>query len=166
MAEGDDPLRQARLAKLESLRGRGIDPYPVHFDRTDEAAVLDARHAEMPAGAETGETARVAGRVMASRNSGMFIDLHDATGKIQVFNHKDYLSEDAAALLRLIDIGDVIGVEGKVRRTPRGELTINATTLTMLAKSLRPLPEKYHGLADIETRYRQRYVDLIVNPDS
>ena len=166
MAEGDDPLRAARLAKLETLRGRGVDPYPVHFDRTDEAAALDARHAELPAGAETGETARVAGRVMASRNSGMFMDLHDATGKIQVFNHKDYLSEDAAALLRLVDIGDVIGAEGKIRRTPRGELTVNATTLTMLAKSLRPLPEKYHGLADIETRYRQRYVDLIVNPDS
>jgi lysyl-tRNA synthetase class 2 len=166
MAEGDDPLRAARLAKLETLRGRGIDPYPVHFDRTDEAAALDARHAELPAGTETGETVRVAGRVMASRNSGMFMDLHDATGKIQVFNHKDYVSEDAAALLRLIDIGDVIGVEGKVRRTPRGELTVNATTLTMLAKSLRPLPEKYHGLADIEMRYRQRYVDLIVNPDS
>jgi lysyl-tRNA synthetase class 2 len=166
MAEGDDPLRAARLAKLETLRGRGIDPYPVHFDRTDQAAALDSRHAELPAGTETGETVRVAGRVMASRNSGMFLDLHDATGKIQIFNHKDYLSEDAAALLRLIDIGDVIGVEGKVRRTPRGELTVNATTLAMLAKSLRPLPEKYHGLADIEMRYRQRYVDLIVNPDS
>jgi lysyl-tRNA synthetase class 2 len=166
MAEGDDPLRAARLAKLETLRGRGIDPYPVHFDRTDQAAALDSRHAELPAGTETGETVRVAGRVMASRNSGMFLDLHDATGKIQIFNHKDYLSEDAAALLRLIDIGDVIGVEGKVRRTPRGELTVNATTLAILAKSLRPLPEKYHGLADIEMRYRQRYVDLIVNPDS
>ncbi|HEY3909894.1 MAG TPA: lysine--tRNA ligase [Stellaceae bacterium] len=166
MAEGDDPLRAARLAKLENLRGRGLEPYPVNFDRTDEAAALEARHAELPAGTETGETTRVAGRVLASRNSGMFMDLHDASGKIQVFSHKDYLSEDAAALLRLVDIGDVIGVEGKVRRTPRGELTVNATALTMLAKSLRPLPEKYHGLADIELRYRQRYVDLIVNADS
>ncbi|HEX3882804.1 MAG TPA: lysine--tRNA ligase [Stellaceae bacterium] len=166
MAEGDDPLRAARLAKLENLRGRGLEPYPVNFDRTDEAAALEARHAEVPAGTETGEAARVAGRVLASRNSGMFMDLHDASGKIQIFSHKDYLSEDAAALLRLIDIGDVIGVEGQVRRTPRGELTINATALTMLAKALRPLPEKYHGLADIELRYRQRYVDLIVNADS
>src|SRR6185437_14721567 len=166
MAEGGDPLRAARLAKLENLRGRGVEPYPVNFDRTDEAATLEARHAVLPAGAETGEVARVAGRVLASRNSGMFMDLHDASGKIQVFSHKDYLSEDAASLLRLIDIGDVIGVEGKVRRTPRGELTVNATALTMLAKALRPLPEKYHGLADIELRYRQRYVDLIVNPDS
>src|SRR6185437_15107666 len=81
-------------------------------------------------------------------------------------NHKDYLSEEGLAVLRQIDIGDVIGVEGAVRRTPRGELTVNAGSLTMLAKALRPLPEKYHGLADIELRYRQRYVDLIVNPDS
>ena len=166
MSEGDDPLRAARLAKLENLRGRGIDPYPVKFDRTDEAAVLDARHAELPPGEDSGDIVCVAGRVLASRNSGMFIDLHDSSGKIQIFSHKDYLSEDGLAVLRLLDIGDVIGVAGKVRRTPRGELTVNAEALTVLAKCLRPLPEKYHGLADIELRYRQRYVDLIVNPDS
>src|SRR5207253_4611915 len=80
--------------------------------------------------------------------------------------HKDYLSPEQLPLLRLLDIGDLIGVEGLVRRTPRGELTINATQLTLLAKSLRPLPEKYHGLADIELRYRQRYLDLIMNPQS
>ena len=166
MAEGDDPLRAARQAKLENLRSRGVDPYPVKFDRNAEAAVLEARHAALSAGTDAGETVRVAGRVLASRNSGMFIDLHDASGKIQIFNHKDYLSEEGLAVLRQIDIGDVIGVEGAVRRTPRGELTVNAGSLTMLAKALRPLPEKYHGLADIELRYRQRYVDLIVNPDS
>ncbi len=96
----------------------------------------------------------------------MFIDLHDASGKIQIFSHKDFLDPDALALLRLFDIGDLIGVEGRVRRTPRGELTVNATALTLLAKALRPLPEKYHGLADIELRYRQRYLDLIMNPES
>src|SRR6266481_6401667 len=96
----------------------------------------------------------------------MFIDLHDASGKIQIFSHKDFLAPDALALLRLFDIGDLIGVEGKVRRTPRGELTVNAAAVTLLAKSLRPLPEKYHGLADIELRYRQRYLDLIMNPQS
>ena len=100
------------------------------------------------------------------RNSGMFIDLHDASGKIQVFSHKDHLSPEQLALVRLLDIGDLIGVEGLVRRTPRGELTVNATAISMLAKSLRPLPEKYHGLADIELRYRQRYLDLIMNPQS
>ncbi|HVC53265.1 MAG TPA: lysine--tRNA ligase [Stellaceae bacterium] len=166
MSTGDDPLRAARLGKLDSLRARGIEPYPRSFARTDEAAALEERHVALAPGMETGDRVRVAGRVLASRNSGMFIDLHDASGKVQVFNHKDYLDGDGLAILRLIDIGDVIGVEGKIRRTPRGELTINAEALTILAKSLRPLPEKYHGLADIELRYRQRYVDLIVNVGS
>jgi lysyl-tRNA synthetase class 2 len=164
--EDDDPLRRVRLEKLAALRDMGVEPYPVSFDRTDEAAALDARHAALPAGAETEERVRVAGRIRASRNSGMFIDLHDASGKIQIFCHKDHLSPKQLALVRLLDIGDLIGVEGLVRRTPRGELTVNATAVTLLAKSLRPLPEKYHGLADIELRYRQRYLDLIMNPQS
>src|SRR5579872_2319849 len=162
----DDPLRAVRVGKLEALRELGVDPYPVAFARTDEAAALDARYADLPVGAETGDTVRIAGRIRAMRNSGMFIDLHDVSGKIQVFGHKDFLSVDGLATLKLLDIGDVLGVEGQVRRTPRGELTVNATTLTVLAKALRPLPEKFHGLADIELRYRQRYVDLIVNPQS
>jgi lysyl-tRNA synthetase, class II len=164
--EGDDPFRRVRLEKLAALRGMGIEPYPVSFSRTDEAAALETRHADLPSGAETEERVRVAGRIRAIRNSGMFIDLHDASGKIQIFSHKDHLSADQLALLRLLDIGDLIGVEGLVRRTPRGELTINATAITVLAKALRPLPEKYHGLADIELRYRQRYLDLIMNPQS
>ena len=164
--EGDDPLRAVRLQKLEALRELGVDPYPVGFARSDNAAALDTRYAALPAGEETGDTVRVAGRIRALRNSGMFIDLHDASGKIQVFSHKDYLSTDGLETLKLLDIGDLIGIEGQVRRTPRGELTVNAAALTMLAKALRPLPEKYHGLADIELRYRQRYVDLIMNPRS
>src|SRR5437763_3787302 len=164
--EDDDPFRRVRLEKLAALRGMGIDPYPVSFARTDEAAALETRHAALPPGTETEESVWVAGRIRAIRNSGMFIDLHDASGKIQIFSHKDFLSADQLALLRLLDIGDLIGVEGLIRRTPRGELTINATVLTMLAKALRPLPEKYHGLADIELRYRQRYLDLIMNPQS
>jgi lysyl-tRNA synthetase, class II len=162
----DDPLRAVRLGKLEALRELGVDPYPVAFARTDEAAALEARYTDLPAGAETGDTVRVAGRIRAMRNSGMFIDLNDASGKIQVFGHKDFLSGDGMATLKLLDIGDVIGVEGQVRRTPRGELTVNATSIAVLAKALRPLPEKFHGLADIELRYRQRYVDLIVNEQS
>ncbi len=164
--DDDDPFRRVRLDKLETLRGMGIDPYPVGFARNAQAAELDLRHADLAAGAETNDTVRVAGRIRAIRNSGMFIDLHDASGKIQVFSHKDHLPEADLALLRLLDIGDLIGVEGCVRRTPRGELTVNATSLSMLAKALRPLPEKYHGLADIELRYRQRYLDLIMNPQS
>jgi lysyl-tRNA synthetase, class II len=164
--ENDDLLRRVRLDKLAALRGLGIDPYPVGFARTDQAADLACRYAALPTGVETNDAVRVAGRIQAMRNSGMFIDLHDASGKIQVFCHKDYLPPDGLALLRLLDIGDLIGVEGRVRRTPRGELTVNATALALLAKALRPLPEKYHGLSDIELRYRQRYLDLIMNPQS
>jgi lysyl-tRNA synthetase, class II len=162
----DDPFRSVRLGKLEALRELGVDPYPVSFSRSDEAAALEQRYAELPAGTETPDHVRIAGRIRAIRNSGMFIDLHDSSGKIQIFSHKDYLPPEQLEQLRLFDIGDVIGVEGIVRRTPRGELTVNATGLTMLSKALRPLPEKYHGLADIELRYRQRYLDLIMNPQS
>ncbi|HEY2539084.1 MAG TPA: lysine--tRNA ligase [Stellaceae bacterium] len=162
----DDPLRAVRLAKLDGLRAQGINPYPYEFARTNEAAELEQRYAALAAGAETGDPVRVAGRIRAMRNSGMFIDLHDASGKIQVFCHRDGLDALALAVLRLLDVGDLIGVEGLVRRTPRGELTINATAISVLAKTLRPLPEKYHGLADVELRYRQRYLDLIMNPQS
>src|SRR5271154_5176351 len=166
MNDAEDPLRAVRLAKLDGLKGLGIEPYPYAFSRTDEAAELERRHAGLPAGAETDERVRVAGRIRSIRNSGMFIDLHDTSGKIQIFCHRDFLAPDGLAAVRLLDIGDLIGVEGAVRRTPRGELTVNAGAVTVLAKTLRPLPEKYHGLADVELRYRQRYLDLIMNPES
>src|SRR5438270_9958095 len=154
-SEYDDPLRRVRLEKLAALRDMGIEPYPVAFSRDAEAADLEKRHADLPAGIETQERVRVAGRIRAMRNSGMFIDLHDASGKIQIFCHKDLLGSEALGIVRLLDIGDLIGVEGLVRRTPRGELTVNASGVSVLAKALRPLPEKYHGLADIELRYRR-----------
>jgi lysyl-tRNA synthetase class 2 len=166
MNNADDPLRGARLAKLEALRTQGINPYPYGFARTNETAELERRYAGLAAGAETGQSVRVAGRIRAIRNSGMFIDLHDVSGKIQIFCHRDNLPPEGLAMVRLLDIGDLIGVEGLVRRTARGELTINAATIAVLAKTLRPLPEKYHGLADIELRYRQRYLDLIMNQES
>src|SRR5437660_10607130 len=165
-SEDDDPLRRVRLEKLAALRDIGIEPYPVTFARNAEAAELDKHHADLAAGAETEERVRIACRIRAMRTSGMFIDLHDASAKIQIFCHKDHLSTEQLTLVRLLDIGELSGVEGLVRRTPRGELTVNATEVTLLAKSLRPLPEKYHGLADIEVRYRQRYLDLIMNPQS
>src|SRR6516164_2491620 len=166
MNDTESPLRAVRIGKLESLKARGINPYPYGFARTQEAADLERHYAGLAAGAETGESARVAGRIRAIRNSGMFIDLHDTSGKIQIFCHRDHLPLEGLAVVRLLDIGDLIGVEGLVRRTSRGELTINATAVVVLAKSLRPLPEKYHGLADIELRYRQRYLDLIMNQES
>jgi lysyl-tRNA synthetase, class II len=166
MNDGEDPLRTVRIGKRDRLRALGIEPYPYRFERTHEAAGLERRYAGLAAGAETEDRARVAGRIRAMRNSGMFIDLHDASGKIQIFCHRDLLGPEAIGVVRLLDIGDVIGIEGLVRRTPRGELTVNATHVTVLAKALRPLPEKYHGLADVELRYRQRYLDLIMNPES
>jgi lysyl-tRNA synthetase, class II len=165
-AGATDPLRAARLAKLDGLRALGIDPYPYEYRRSDTAAALDLRFAGLAAGAETGERVRVAGRIRAIRNSGMFIDLHDASGKIQIFCHRDLLDPVGSAIVRLLDLGDLVGVEGLVRRTPRGELTVNASVVTVLAKTLLPLPEKYHGLADVELRYRQRYLDLIMRPES
>jgi lysyl-tRNA synthetase, class II len=164
--DDDDPLRAVRIGKRERLEALGIDPYPCSFERTHEAAELERRYAGLAAGAETEDRVRVAGRIRAMRNSGMFIDLHDASGKIQIFCHRDLLGQEALATVRLVDIGDLIGVDGLVRRTPRGELTVNAIAVTVLAKALRPLPEKYHGLADVELRYRQRYLDLIMNPQS
>jgi lysyl-tRNA synthetase class 2 len=164
--DAEDPLRSIRISKCEGLKALGIDPYPYSFERTHEAGQLERRYTGLAAGAETEDRVRVAGRIRAMRNSGMFIDLHDASGKIQIFCHRDFLGSEALGVVRLLDIGDLIGVEGLVRRTPRGELSVNASDVTVLAKGLRPLPEKYHGLADVELRYRQRYLDLIMNPQS
>lgn len=161
-----NPLRAPRLEKLKALREAGIDPYPYRYERTTDAAALHAKYADLPADTMTEDRVRVAGRIRAIRNSGMFIDLHDTAGKIQVFSHKDFQSEEEQARLKLLDLGDMIGVEGMVRRTKRGELTINALQITMLAKALETLPEKYHGLTDVEQRYRQRYVDLIMNEEA
>src|SRR5690348_6338097 len=162
----ENPFRLARIEKLKALRAMGVDPYPYGFAVTATAKELEARYAGLATGAETQDRVAVAGRIRAIRNSGMFIDLHDATGKIQIFSHKDHLTPEQLAAVKLLDIGDLIGVEGIVRRTPRGELTINSTKVTVLAKALLPLPEKFHGLADIELRYRQRYLDLIMSEES
>jgi lysyl-tRNA synthetase class 2 len=160
-----DPT-EVRRQKLERLRELGIEPYPTRFHRTITNAALAEKYAELPPDTETGDRVTVAGRVHSSRNSGMFMDLRDAGGKIQIFSHRDTTPEEARDLLPLIDLGDIIGVEGVVRRTKRGELTVNAERITMLCKSLRPMPEKYHGLADVESRYRRRYLDVMVNEES
>jgi len=164
--EEQNQFRAARIEKLKALRALGVDPYPYGFARSAEAKALEERYAGLAPGAVTEDRVAVAGRVRAIRNSGMFIDLHDMTGKIQIFSHKDHLPPEQMAIVKLLDLGDLIGVEGVVRRTPRGELTINSSKVTVLAKALLPLPEKFHGLADIEMRYRQRYLDLIMSEES
>jgi lysyl-tRNA synthetase, class II len=164
--EDDNQFRAARIEKLAALRQLGIDPYPYAFARSAEAKELEQRYAALPPDGVTEDRVAVAGRIRANRNSGMFLDLHDISGKIQIFSDKKFLSEEQLALVKLLDLGDLIGVEGIVRRTKRGELTVNAAGIVVLAKALLPLPEKYHGLADLETRYRQRYLDLIMNEES
>jgi lysyl-tRNA synthetase class 2 len=159
-------FRQARLEKLDALRQAGIDPYPYRFEPDILASAIEANFGDLAPDEKTDRQVAVAGRIRAIRNSGMFMDLQDSSGKIQIFSHKMHLSPDQLAIVRLLDLGDIIGVAGTVRRTKAGELTIDATRITVLAKSLLPLPEKYHGLQDLETRYRQRYLDLIVNDES
>lgn len=159
-------FRQTRLSKMEELRALGHEPYPSGFKGRDALGSLIERYDHLEVGQETTDEVMVAGRIMSLRNSGMFIDLHDPHHKIQIFSHTDHLKGDSAEILKRLDLGDFIGVKGYIRRTPRGELTINAETIQILSKALLPLPDKYHGLTDIEVRYRQRYLDLIVNVDS
>ena len=158
-------IREGRIQKLTDLIDMGVNPYPYTFDKTANAQTLQDKYKDLEAGVETEDVYSVAGRVMAIRNTGMFIDLLDSTGKIQIFSHKQNLSEDKMKLLKLIDVGDIVGFTGSIRRTPRGELSIKSTDLKLLSKSLLPLPEKFHGLSDVEIRYRQRYLDMIVNTE-
>lgn len=158
-------VREGRIQKLTDLIDLGVNPYPYTFDKTANASTLQEKYKDLEAGVETQDTYSVAGRVMAIRNSGMFIDLMDSTGKIQIFSHKQNLSEDKMKVLKLLDVGDIVGFKGTIRRTPRGELSIKTTDLKLLSKSLLPLPEKFHGLSDVEIRYRQRYLDMIVNSE-
>lgn len=158
--------RQIRLNKLEAIKALGIDPYPSDFRKSSKADDLIKKYDALVAGEKTEDVVSVAGRIMSIRNDGMFIDLHDDSNKIQIFSHKNNLGEKEQALLKNLDLGDIIGVTGIIRCTPRGELTIDSNKVVLLSKSLLPLPEKYHGLHDVEVRYRQRYVDLIVNNSS
>jgi lysyl-tRNA synthetase, class II len=159
------PVEQA-VAKRDALRQRGVDPYGHRFPVSHWAGTLHAQHdAADEAALKGAEPVRVAGRVMAHRHHGKtcFLHLMDYTGRIQLYARADQLADFAHFVE--VDMGDFIGVSGELFRTRTGELTIAVREWTFLAKRLRPLPEKWHGLKDVETRYRQRYVDLVVNPD-
>lgn len=164
--QDDNILKAAKLKKLAAFEAGGGQAFPHKFERTHKAGELQDKYADLAAGTETEDHVNIAGRIMAMRNNGMFIDLHDPSGKIQAFCHKDSTPETEMQKLEHLDIGDIIGVRGTVRRTPRGELSVRAQELTLLTKSFLPLPEKYHGLSDVEQRYRQRYLDLIMNEQS
>jgi lysyl-tRNA synthetase, class II len=161
----DHPLIAERKKKLDELRKLGINPYPYKFDVTHHAKELVAVHARLEPGTESDETASVAGRIMLMRRMGKmsFGHIQDETGRIQVWFKSDVLQK--YELLPLLDIGDIIGVKGKVIKTKTGEVTILVSDFEVLTKTLRPLPEKYHGLKDEEERFRRRYLDLIMNPE-
>lgn len=166
MASESNIYREARLEKLRAMLEKGYNPYPYKFEPNAYALPLQEKYKDLPTGTDTADVVTIAGRAMAVRNSGMFIDLKDSTGKIQVFCHKNNLLGEDLERLKFLDVGDMVGVTGFVRRTPRGELTVAAQKFDIIAKSLQPLPEKFHGLTDVEARYRQRYVDFIMNDDS
>ena len=162
-------IAQQRKEKLERIRALGVNPYPTGYQRshTTEQAVALLERKE--AGLTHRYNVRVAGRIMANRTMGKstFMDIRDGSGKIQIlFQNTDQLDENKLKLFKDLDIGDIIAVEGNVARTKTGEPTIWVADFALLAKSLRPLPEKWHGLSDVETRYRQRYLDLISNPET
>ncbi|MBI3590249.1 MAG: lysine--tRNA ligase [Candidatus Melainabacteria bacterium] len=163
-------LREQRLQKLEKIKSLGIEPYPYKFIRTYKAQGLHDKYKDLPNGQETSDSVTVCGRIHNERNDWMFIDLYDDSGKIQLYCDKENLDKKIVEFLPLLDKGDHIGASGTVRRTPRGELSVKVSGITLLGKSLLPLPEiiegkkRHLGIHDIETRYRQRYLDLIVNP--
>lgn len=170
-AEGSRFLREERahrLAKLDAMRERGVDPYPVRFDRDATAAAIHDRFDGLEPGADSGERVRLAGRVVALRRHGGldFLDLRDETGKIQLIATRDELGEATLDALNALDLGDWIGVGGGVVTSRRGELSIRLDSFELLAKALRPLPDMRKGLTDPESRYRRRYLDLIVDEDS
>src|SRR3978361_223795 len=163
-----DVLKERR-AKLERIREGGIDPFPDELSGREEIAEVRAAHQGLAAGAETESRHRVAGRISARRGHGKacFIDLRDGSDQIQLHAREDLLGAAAYALLVDLDIGDIVGVEGTAMATRRGgELSLAIDRWRLLAKSLRPPPDKFHGLEDTETRFRRRELDLIANEES
>ena len=156
-----------RKDKLEKLQAEGKNPYSItKFDQDAYSADLQKEFAELPAETDSGKKAALAGRIMTKRIMGKasFAHLRDDKGDIQIYVRRDELGDEEYAAFKKLDIGDIIGVKGEVFRTKTGELSVRAEELTLLSKGLRPLPDKFHGLTDTELRYRQRYVDLIMDP--
>ena len=169
MARRRDEIYRQRVEKLQRLRARGLDPYPARYKRTHTAAAAVAAFEGWEQAGRRGPVpeVRVAGRITALRDMGgsIFFDLRDGSGKVQAYLRRNRLEETAFEGLRDLDLGDFLGVAGTLFRTRAGEVTVEASEYTVLAKALLPPPAKWHGLADIETRYRQRYLDLMVNQE-
>lgn len=169
-----EEIRAARLEKVEQLKQLGMNPYAYHWESTHHAAELQEKFADLPSGEEVDLEVAIAGRILARRVVGKlaFFVLQDETGTIQLYLDKKRLQESMADidpdafnhLKQLTDVGDILGAKGTIKRSERGELSVYVSQYTILTKSLLPLPDKWHGLTDVAKRYRQRYVDLIVNP--
>ena len=169
MTSRSDQIAQQRLEKLERIRDQGINPYPNRYQPGHTTQQAVALLAQNDAGLNNKDWVQIAGRIMAQRSMGKsaFMDIHDSSGKMQLlFQDINQFDENKLNLFKDLDIGDVIGIEGNLLRTKTGEATVRVGDFTLLSKSLRPLPEKWHGLTDVETRYRQRYLDLISNPET
>jgi lysyl-tRNA synthetase, class II len=165
--EGSE-LLAARRAKLERLRADGIEPFPHSFAGVTPVSAVHAAHVDLPAGEDTEARYRVAGRLHARRGQGKmaFLDLDDRSGRIQLQARADVLGEEAMARLLELDLGDIVGVEGVAFRSRRGELSLRVESFELLAKSLRPPPDKFHGLQDVETRFRHRELDLMASEEA
>ena len=160
-------LIQERLRKLEDIRKQGVNPYPYSYKYTHHAKDIHAKYSKLEKEEHTKDKAKIAGRILALRRMGKatFASIFDDTGKIQIYFQQDNMGEKEYKFLKLLDIGDWIGAEGIVFKTKTGEITIEAEKIELLSKSIRPLPEKWHGLKDKEIRYRKRYLDLVMNPE-
>jgi lysyl-tRNA synthetase class 2 len=167
-AASPDEIRAQRLAGLDELREQGIDPYPVRFDRDHSLAELRDQFGALEPGEETDVVVRVAGRLLLIRRQGKltFATLRDASGSVQLFVSRSVIGAEEHERFDGLDLGDWVGVEGTVMTTRKGELSVKVTRAQLLAKALRPLPDKWHGLSDVDTRYRQRYADLIANEEA
>ncbi|MCW2992138.1 MAG: lysyl-tRNA synthetase, partial [Solirubrobacterales bacterium] len=168
MADEASDLLATRRAKLEALRAEGIDPFPHEYPGVVAVATIHAAHADLPDGEDTEATYRVAGRLAARRGQGKmaFLDLVDRSGRMQLQAKLDVLGEQAMERLLSLDLGDIVGIDGTAFRSRRGELSLRVDGYAVLAKSLRPPPDKFHGLADVETRFRKRELDLLANEDT
>ena len=161
-------MMKVRREKMEEFRAMGVPPFGHRYEVTDYAEPIKEKYAHLEGDEEGGEV-RIAGRLMAIRGHGKasFCPLNDRTGNIQVYFKIDVLGEDKYKnQFKKLDIGDIVGIRGIVFKTHRGEVTVRVEDFDLLSKSLRPLPEKFHGLQDVDIRYRQRYLDLIMNPES
>ena len=168
LGSGLEAERERRLNHVDALRESGVEPYPYRFDRSHSLADIRSEHGSLEPGTETEASVRVAGRIMLKRDQGklIFITLQDRGDSIQLFVSKAVVGDDVFAAINNYDLGDWIGASGVVMTTRKGELSVKVDNAQLLSKAVRPLPDKWHGLTDTDTRYRQRYADLIMNEEA